>query len=91
MEKFIKENELQILSSTGMTESDAKKHLKDGAIIYDLDDYLNNFEEYTSPFDFEQEEKEEFKKFLETRKIGSYRDNDLTKYDGKYFFIEYVL
>ena len=83
-------NEIEILKSTGMTEFDAKKHIKMGVTIYEVDDCLKHFESVFG--DFEGDEKENLRAFLMAKKDGSRLwDNDLTICDGTAYYIEYCL
>lgn len=82
-------NEMNILLSTGMTKYDAERHIKMGAIIYDVDDYLENFEEYADSL--EEDAKADLKNFLKKGIDGTIWDNDLTTYRGKKYYIEYAL
>lgn len=79
---------MEILLSTGMTEHDAKKHLKNGAVIYDVQDYLDHFDVYAG--DLDEDDQEELKNFLQKGEEGTLWDNDLVIYEGKKYFIEYV-
>lgn len=81
--------EMNILLSTGMTQHDAKKHMKMGAIIYEVNDYLNNFNEYADAL--EEDAKTELRNFLKKGKDGTIWDNDLTTYEDKKYYIEYAL
>lgn len=81
--------EIEILMSTGMTKHDAEKHLKEGASIYEVDDFMKNFDEYTREMD--DEYKEELRAFLTSGKDGHLWDNDVTTYNGIRYYIEYVL
>lgn len=81
--------ELEILKSTGMTEYDAKRHLKDGALIHEVEDYLKNFEEYAA--ELGEDDKAELREFLEVGKSGTLWDNDLTEHEGVKYYIEYLL
>ena len=80
---------MEILLSTGMTEYDAKRHLKNGAVIYDVQDYLDHFDVYAG--DLDEDDQTELKKFLKKGEEGTLWDNDLVIYEGKKYFIEYVL
>lgn len=81
--------EIEILMSTGMTEYDAKRHLNDGAIIHDLNEYLDDFENETEYLT--DDEKEELRNFLTEGKDGMLWDNDLTTYEGVQYYIVYSL
>lgn len=83
-------NEMEILMSTGMCERDARRKLKDGIVmIHELTEFMEFFDYYTQFL--ENKDKRDLRKFLDAKNCGSYKDDDLTWYDGKYYFIEYVL
>lgn len=82
-------NEINILLSTGMTKHDVKRHMRMGVIIYEVGDYLENFEEYADTL--EDDAKAELKNFLQRGEDGKIWDNDLTTYKGDKYYIEYAL
>lgn len=81
--------ELEILMQTGMSKRDAERHIENGVEIYEVEEFLNNFENYAEAL--EDEDKEKLRKFLENNKTGIIWDNDLVEYDGKRYYIEYSL
>lgn len=80
---------IEILKATGMSNHDAKRHMKEGATIYEANDYIANFEQYASGL--EEEDKETLLNFLKAGKRGSIWGNDLIEYDGIKYYIEYAL
>lgn len=82
-------NEINILMNTGMTKADAERHLRNGATVYKVNEYLKFFDEYTESFD--DDDKVKLRTFLEAGEDGSIWDNDLTTCDGVQYYIEYCL
>lgn len=91
------ENELpediDILMADGCTKEEAKKNLKDGAIVfYDLEENLEKYlEEWAYLDDKDGEEKftDEVKKMVETK--TPIPDWGAVEVCGKWYFIEYCL
>ena len=71
----------------GCTESEAKKHLKDGTVI--LQDFDENLEEYLDELDIEEEDRNEYRKMV-TDKIPV-ADWGVVDQDGKIYYIMYSL
>ena len=55
-------DEIKILMMDGCTESEAKKHLKDGTVIFE--DFDENLEEYLDELDIEEEDRNEYRKMV---------------------------
>ena len=54
------EKQIEILIEDGCTKSEAEKHLNRGALV--LDDFEENFDTYMKEWDYDEEEKEFYKK-----------------------------
>ena len=80
-------DEIKILMMDGCTESEAKKHLKDGTVI--LQDFDENLEEYLDELDIEEEDRNEYRKMV-TDKIPV-ADWGVVDQDGKIYYIMYSL
>lgn len=91
--------EIEIIKLTGSTESEAKKHLDNGSIIYVLDDAIKNFDDYfidkTITEEAQEEMKEdlkEFKDFLLSRNYYKIVDDfHIVEYEGVDYLIEFCL
>ena len=81
--------EIEILAEAGSTRSEAEYHLNRGAIVYEVADFLEFFEEYTQGC--EPEDQECIKSFVEEGKDGVCDDYTMVTYDGTQYLIEYVL
>ena len=80
-------NEIKILMMDGCTESEAKKHLERGAMVYS--DLLENFERYAEEWQLDEEEREAIKNMIDTKEPT--HDWGIVEIDGKLYFIQYVL
>lgn len=80
-------DEIKILMMDGCTESEAKKHLKDGTVIFE--DFDENLEEYLDELDIEEEDRNEYRKMV-TDKIPV-ADWGVVDQDGKTYYIMYSL
>lgn len=81
---------IEIIMAAGSTKYEAEKHLKNGTIIYEYDDYINNASGYMYGL-----EEEDQKKLLEAIKnkepnITKY-DHSVVNYENKWYVIEYAL
>lgn len=85
--------DIDILMADGCTKEEAKKNLKDGAIVfYDLEENLEKYlEEWAYLDDKDGEEKftDEVKKMVETK--TPIPDWGAVEVCGKWYFIEYCL
>lgn len=82
-------DEIKILMENGSTKSEAEKHLKNGTIIFEEQDLKDNFDFYMDERCVEDEEKEKYRKMLETHEPVA--DWGVVENDGTYYYIEYVL
>ena len=82
-----REREIEILMEDRCTKSEAEKHLKNGTIIFE--DFEENFEKYMEEWDIEEEERESYKKMIETGEPIT--DWGVVKLEGKTYYIQYVL
>ena len=80
-------NEIKILMMDGCTESEAKKHLKRGTIVYI--DLPENFERYAEEWDLDEEKREVIRNMIDTKEAA--HDWGVVEIDGKTYFIQYVL
>lgn len=86
MERMIDmRKEIEILMNDGCTQYDAERHMKNGTLIYEMDEFMKNADEYLSYM----EEKEEF---LEQIKDGvAPEDWGIAEYEGQKYIIQYCL
>ena len=82
-----REREIEILMEDRCTKSEAEKHLKNGTIIFE--DFEENFDKYMEEWDIEEEEREAYKKMIETGELIT--DWGVVKIDDKTYYIMYAL
>ena len=80
-------DEIKILMMDGCTESEAKKHLERGTIVYS--DLPENFERYAEEWQLDEEEREAIRNMIDTKEPA--HDWGVVEIDGKPYFIQYVL
>ena len=80
-------DEIKILMMDGCTESEAKKHLERGTMVYI--DLPENFERYAEEWQLDEEEREAIRNMIDTREPA--KDWGVIEIDGKTYFIQYVL
>ena len=80
-------DEIKILMMDGCTESEAKKHLERGTMVYS--DLPENFDKYSEEWRLDEEEREAIKNVIETKEPA--QDWGVVWIDGKAYFIQYVL
>lgn len=79
--------EIEILMKDGCTKSEAEKHIKKGATIFE--DFEEKFDLYMNEWDCDQEEKENYKKMIDS-KIPA-MDLGVVELDGNTYYIMYAL
>ena len=80
-------DEIKILMMDGCTESEAKKHLERGTMVYS--DLPENFERYAEEWQLDEEEREAIKNMIGIKEPE--HDWGVVEIDGKPYFIQYVL
>ena len=80
-------DEIKILMMDGCTESEAKKHLERGTIVYS--DLQENFERYAEEWQLDEEEREAIRNMIDTKEPA--HDWGVVEIDCKTYFIQYVL
>ena len=83
--------DIKIIMAAGCTRTEAEKHLKNGSTVYELNDYLNHFDEYAG--ELEEEYKLQLKHEVEASDDGPLVnwDMDLVTFEGTRYVIEYFL
>ena len=80
-------DEIKILMMDGCTESEAKKHLERGTMVYS--DLPENFERYAEEWQLDEEEREAIRNMIDTKEPA--HDCGVVEIEGKTHFIQYVL
>ncbi|MGN1156054.1 MAG: hypothetical protein ACI4TK_07745 [Agathobacter sp.] len=79
--------EIEILMQDRCTRSEAERHLNDGTIIFE--DFEESFDFYLKELGCDEEEKEAYKKMIETKKPVA--DWGVVEHKGHTYYIMYVL
>lgn len=82
-----RQQEIEIIMKDRKTESEAKKHLEKGSIVFD--DFEENFEKYMKEWLYDDEEIAACKNMIETKE--PLQDWGVVDYEGKTYYIMYVL
>ena len=82
-----REKQIGLLVKDGATRSEAEKHLKAGAIIYE--DLEENLERYLDEWGTEEEDREEYRKMI--AKHIPVADWGIVEDNEKIYYIMYVL
>ena len=80
-------DEIKILMMDGCTESEAKKHLERGTIVYS--DLQENFDKYAEEWQLDEEEREAIRNMIDNKEPA--QDRGVVEIDGNVYFIQYVL
>ena len=80
-------DEIKILMMDGCTESEAKKHLERGTIVYS--DLPENFERYAEEWQLDEDERKAIKNMIDTKEPA--QDWGVVEIEGKTYFSKYVL
>ena len=80
-------DEIKILMMDGCTESEAKKHLERGTIVYS--DITEHFERYAEEWQLDEDERKAIKNMIDTKEPA--QDWGVVEIEGKTYFIKYVL
>ena len=80
-------DEIKILMMDGCTESEAKKHLERGTMVYS--DMAENFDKYSEEWKLDEEERQAIKNMIDNKEPA--QDWGAVEIDGKTYFIQYVL
>ena len=86
-EQYCKEHNVDILVEDGCTRSEAEKHLNNGTTIFE--DFEENFDSYMKEWNCDEEEKEAFKKMIDSK--NPVPDWGVVELDGKTYYIMYIL
>ena len=80
-------DEIKILMMDGCAESEAKKHLERGTMVYS--DMAENFDKYSEEWRLDEEEREAIKNMINTKEPA--QDWGVVEIDDNPYFIQYVL
>lgn len=84
-----KERQIEILMMDCGTRSDAEKHLKNGSVIFDGEDFQKHFESYMDELDADEEERARYRAMVDHKK--SIPDWGIVEDGGKTYYIMYAL
>ncbi len=81
--------EIEILMEDGCTKSEAEKHLKRGATVFEGEDFEKHFNDYMDEWGVYEEERAKYKAMIDEKK--SVADWGIVEHDGETWYIMYVL
>lgn len=80
---------LEILMMDGCTKSEAEKHLQNGTVVFESEDFEKHFESYMDEWDIDDEERAEYRRMIDEKKPAA--DWGVVEHNGKTWYISYVL
>lgn len=83
------EKKLLIIMEDNHTKKEAVDYLCNGSTVEEKEDFVEFFDQYMKEWEVEEEDREEYKKMIETNKPAF--DWGVAEYEGKTYFIDYVL
>lgn len=87
--KYIYLDDIKILVQDGCTEKEAEKHLASGAVVLEEEDFRIFFSDYMKGWEIEGGDQQPYREMLENK--IPLPDWGVVEYDGKTYFIAYVL
>lgn len=80
---------LEILMMDRCTRSEAEKHLKNGTVVFEGEDFENHFDSYMDEWDIDEDERAEYKAMIDEKKPAT--DWGIVEHEGKTWYIMYCL
>ncbi len=81
--------DIEILMMDRCTKSEAEKHLKNGTVVFDGEDFEKHFESYMDEWGIDEDDREEYKAMIKEKKPVA--DWGIAEHDGMVWYIMYVL
>ena len=81
--------DIEILMMDRCTKSEAEKHLKNGTVVFDGEDFEKHFESYMDEWGIDEDERAEYKAMIDEKKPAT--DWGIVEHDGMVWYIMYVL
>lgn len=86
----VEPEDLDILIKAGWSKKQSEQHLKRGTTVFEEIDLREHFSSYLEEMGFvSEDEKTNFRQMLDSKKPMV--DWGVVEFDGKYYFVEYVL
>lgn len=85
----MRKSDIDILMLDGCTRSEAEKHLERGTVVFDGDDFFENFSLYMQEWGIDEEDQEPYRNMIEKKAPAP--DWGIAETDGKTFYIAYCL
>lgn len=82
-------DQVNILMADGCSKYEAKRHLKNGTLIFDKSNFVSNFETYMSEWNVDKEMYDGLKMMI--KKDIPYRDWGVVYINGMTYYIMYIL
>lgn len=81
--------DLEILMMDNCTKSEAEKHLKNGSVVFEGDDFEKHFDDYMDEWGIDEDEKAEYKSMIDKKEPVT--DWGIVEHEGKTWYIMYCL
>lgn len=81
--------DLEIMMMDRCTKSEAEKHLRNGSVVFEREDFEKNFDSYMDEWDIDDEDRAEYKSMIDEKKPVT--DWGIVEYGDKTWYIMYVL
>lgn len=81
--------DLEILMMDRCTRSEAEKHLKNGTVVFEGEDFEKHFDGYMDEWDIDEEGRAEYRAMIDDKKPVA--DWGIVEHEGKTWYIMYVL
>ena len=81
--------DIDILMMDGCTRREAERHLKNGSVVFEGEDFENHFNDYMDEWSIYEKDREEYRQMISDKKPAT--DCGVVEKDGKVWYILYVL
>lgn len=81
--------DLEILMMDRCTKSEAEKHLNNGSVVFEGEDFEKHFDSYMDEWGIDEDEREEYRAMIDKKKPVT--DWGIVEHEGKTWYIMYCL
>lgn len=80
---------IEILMMDKCTKQEAEKHLKNGTVVFEGEDFEKHFDDYMDEWGMDEEERLEYRAMIDAKKPVA--DWGIVEHEGTTWYIMYVL